>query len=392
MEHIVAFLGRQPKISLAELESLYGASAIVRCLDAIAFLSLKPEEVQFNRIGGTSKMARILTRIDSTDIKTVERYLCQAAPEHAALHSGKLTIGISAYGLPYSTKQMQKLGLSLKTSLKKAGHSVRLVPNKQVQLSDAQVLHNKLHTKGWELCLLADGTSTIVAQTFAVQDLDAYTYRDRNRPARDARVGMLPPKLAQIIINLATAGSAQNLRLLDPFCGTGVVLIEALLMGYQPIGTDLEPRMVDYSRQNYTWALQKFAHDNIEQSVSIDIGDAQTHHWNKIDTVACETYLGEPYFTLPQRAQLEQNITEVNQLLRRSLKNLATQIAPGTRMCLAVPAWALKNGSFQHLPLLDSLEEIGYNRLDFVNAGKNDLLYHRPSQVVARELLVLERL
>ena len=79
---------------------------------------------------------------------------------------------------------------------------MRIVPNKALDLSSAQVLHNKLtHRGSWELLLVRGGDKTYLAQTLFVQNIEAYAARDQARPKRDARVGMLPPKLAQILIN-----------------------------------------------------------------------------------------------------------------------------------------------------------------------------------------------
>ena len=75
-----------------------------------------------------------------------------------------------------------------------------------------------------------------------VQDIDAYARRDQVRPARDARVGMLPPKLAQILINLCGELN-DGARILDPFCGTGGILIEAGLIGCKVVGSDVNWKM-----------------------------------------------------------------------------------------------------------------------------------------------------
>ena len=76
-----------------------------------------------------------------------------------------------------------------------------------------------------------------------VQNISAYAMRDQKRPKRDAFVGMLPPKLAQIMINLALGDQEpKDKLLLDPFCGTGVLLQEALLMGLKVYGTDLSQK------------------------------------------------------------------------------------------------------------------------------------------------------
>src|SRR6202012_2915276 len=136
-----------------------------------------------------------------------------------------------------------------------------LIPNQSAALNSAQVLHNHLTgPTGFELVLIRQGNQTIFAQTTDEQDIESYTIRDRGRPRRDARVGMLPPKLAQIIINLAgrhlpldttidyTLPYNQHpvqTRLLDPFGGTGVLLQEAMLLGYAVQGTDIEQRMID---------------------------------------------------------------------------------------------------------------------------------------------------
>lgn len=76
--------------------------------------------------------------------------------------------------------------------------------------------------------------------------------------------------------------------------------------------------------------------------------------------------------------------------MREFFKNLAHQVARGSRHCIAVPAWKTPQG-FCHLPVIDDLEKLGYNRIDFKHASDEDLIYHRTDQIVARELLVLTR-
>lgn len=55
------------------------------------------------------------------------------------------------------------------------------------------------------------------------------------------------PRLARACINLS---GVKKGRLLDPFCGSGGILIEAGLMGYDLTGYDLEPEMLDRCRAN----------------------------------------------------------------------------------------------------------------------------------------------
>lgn len=394
-------LGRQPALGMAELESLYGASPVSKAGTQSALLDVEPAAVDFERLGGSTKFGRVLGVLDTIDWKEIEKYLIKIVPEHAKdLQEGKLTIGISAYGLRVSPAAVQATGLSLKKAIRKSsGRSVRLVPNKELELNTAQVLHNHLTDEnGWELLIVRDDRRTIVAQTVQVQDIESYTVRDRERPKRDTRVGMLPPKLAQIIINLATGLTAPQKGdiLLDPFCGTGVVLQEASLMGFDIYGTDLEPRMIEYTDTNLLWLLSlkdnRVAPSSDNRYYTLEVGDATTHHWKVAPQfVACETYLGRPFTSLPAPDVLKQTISECNTIISKFLRNIGSQIPPGARLCLALPAWQVRPNQFRHLPLIDQISDMGYNHIRLMHVRSEDLLYYRAHQVVARELLVIEK-
>jgi tRNA G10 N-methylase Trm11 len=387
----LAILGRQPALGIAELESLYGA--VIPIGNQAAALEVPTEEINFLRLGGSVKLCKLLTVLDTTNWGEIERYLIKNTPEHAAqLPEGKLTIGLSLYGFQETNQRIQATGLSIKKAIKKSGRPIRLVPNQEPALNTAQVQHNKLTAElGWELVLVADDDKTYLAQTTASQDIDSYTLRDRSRPKRDSRVGMLPPKLAQIIINLATGNTEPvSKTILDPFCGTGVLLQESLLMGFNAYGTDLEPRMIDYSGENLDWLDTQFELGDVE--MRLEGGDATNHQWQPApDIIACESYLGRPYTALPPPEQLRQNIGDCNAIITKFLKNLRSQIKPGTRLCIAVPAWQVRKDQFRHLPLVDSLEEIGYNQVRFECVEREQLLYYRDDQIVARELVVITR-
>lgn len=393
-----AILGRQPKIGMAELESLYGADSVAVFSDSCSFVKPEIDYRASLRLGSVIKVGQILEIGTYTNWQLVSERVIATFKELAKNGSaGKLTIGTSVYGLNIKPKEIENTGLTVKRTLKKAGFSIRLVPNKQASLSTAQVLHNKLDGRaGIELVVFSAGTKFFIGKTTYEQDIEAYTARDQARPKRDAFVGMLPPKLAQTIINLANGklNAPKNLSestLLDPFCGTGVVLQEALLMGYSVVGTDISSKMINYSQENIEWLKEKFQRIS-QSSVDIEKADATNFSWpQKIDLVAGETYLGSPISMMPDPLKLSKLLAETDGLHKKTLQNLASQLKPGTRLCLAVPAWRTKNG-FKHLPTLDQLSEIGYNRIDFKYAKAKDLIYIRESQFVGRELVVLEKI
>ncbi|MBX4197287.1 hypothetical protein KW801_01875 [Candidatus Saccharibacteria bacterium] len=395
-EKSVCILGRQPALGLAELESIYGAEH-VRPLDGAALLDVPAEDINFKRLGGTIKTARILTEVPTTDWQNLANYLVEKVPPYVKdMDIGKFTLGLSLYGLNIPLKQIEACLLEIKKQVRQSGRPVRIVPNKAPSLNSAQVLHNKLTYKGaWELLFIKDGQRTLLAQTLFVQDIDAYAARDQARPARDARVGMLPPKLAQIILNLALGQMADGLedktklRLLDPFCGSGVILQEALLAGYSVLGTDIEPKMVDYTKRNLQWLFEK--QTNLEGNVVVEVADATSYKWPGFSTVASEVFLGRPLNSLPPPDKLKQIISDANLITKKFLKNLAPQLKPGRSLCLAVPAWRKSNGQLIHLPLIDQLTDMGYNYSDLKYVRREELIYFRENQVVARQLLRLEK-
>ena len=398
MKKYVAVLGRQPRISVAELESLFGEVRLIAPELAEFQASEKPD---VRRLGGTLKIAE--------EVKLPE--LWKSLPAE-----GKITLGVSDFSRGASAYLAQREALKLKRMLVKMGRSVRVVANKTAVLSSATSIHNHLFG-ATKIEILKNGGRYY--RVISVQDIEGYVERDRKRPARDAKVGMLPPKLAQILINLC-GDLPKRSRVLDPFCGTGVVLQEAALMGYVPYGTDLSERMVQYSERNLEWLTKTAeAHtrsraasttpavagssrlssaeppDALEQlcaSAVFAVGDAMSYQWTApIDAVACEGYLGPPMSLAPAEIKLKQAKQECGAIVLGFLKNLAGQIRAGTPVVMAVPAWLRPDGSYERLNLLDEISNLRYNVCSFKNLGQKDLLYHRDGQVVAREIIVLRK-
>lgn len=420
----IAILGRQPALGMAELERLYGSDAVRWFSDTAAVVDAT--RFSIDSLGGTQKAGRVVLDLPRANWRDVSAKITQTYVRTWSRSEGKITLGVSAYDFAIPPRDVQKIGLTLKSQLKKSGVSLRLIPNTDAALNTATSHHNKLglSPNKVELIIVRSRSGrVIVAESIGSQNITAYARRDQGRPKRDAFVGMLPPKLAQIMINLAigeggqdatsekhlqpkpelTSGPNSDLersrfseatdsplsqrRLLDPFCGTGVVLQEAALMGYRVYGTDLADKMIDYSRANLDW-LATVQHQPIDYA--LHQGDATTTAWQPpINAVVCESYLGQPFSAPPSPSKLEQVRGNCNRIISDFLTNIAAQLPPGTPLCIAVPAWRDANGSFHHLPLIDKLEKLGYGRFVFKNVKDEELLYFREDQVVARELLVL---
>jgi tRNA G10 N-methylase Trm11 len=381
------FLGRQPILGKAELIAQLDTPSIQSISDDVLTTDQKFDPKRF---GGITQSGIEIGRINGCDWQAVVRM----AEQHLLSHptDAKVTIGISAGNLSVGAIPQQQSLLALKKRLKQAGHSLRIVMPKNGQLNAAQIRSNGLlSSPNLALVPIAHKSETIIVQLTWAQDINDYAARDYDRPFRDGFVGMLPPKLAQIMLNLAVRQPLNQgqPRILDPFCGTGVVLQEALLHGFAAYGTDLSEKMVDYSQKNIDW-LRESRPELLAST--IEAGDARTHKWHRpIDAVVGETYLGEPQTTLPSHQKLRQLQHDSGQLLSSFLKNLAPQLNPETPLCLALPAWRQKNGSWADSPVIDEINRLGYTHVSFPGVKTDDLLYYRSDQYVARRLLVLKR-
>lgn len=414
----ITILGRLPQLSLAELERTYGAKALQPFSPSAALLHDVEPDVQ--KLGGITKAGRIVLRLPvrawpETSNKIIQHYVRKWQSSE-----GKQTLGISVYDWQVSGRDVQKTGLLIKSSLKRHGISVRLIPNTDTALNTATSHHNKLGLSAnkTELLIVKGAKEVIVAESTGAQNITALAKRDQGRPKRDAFVGMLPPKLALTMINLSgiagsgntQRGNTQNVpssdesilgvdcaarpeppkkRILDPFCGTGVVLQEAALLGFDVYGTDLADKMVDYSTENLAWLTRTH---RLSTDVQIRQGDAMTTTWQPpINAVVAESYLGQPFSAPPSPSKLTEVRGNCNHIISTFLDNLASQIPSDTPLCLAVPAWRDQHGQLTHLPLTRNIEPLGYRYVAFTHVSSSDLVYSREDQVVARELLILER-
>ena len=390
----VAIAGRQPLISLAEIQALYdkaarlvGKKLVFFKIDEDDGKNISPD---INRLGGSLKLGRFF----DTDFSKLVKFLATAHPE------GKITLGISDFSKQKKSGLAKQKSMELKRNLARMGRSARVITSNEPEISSATAHHNQLGEKAgcFEIFLI----DREIYLSLGTQNITAYTERDQARPARDAKVGMLPPKLAQILINLCSK-LPEEARVLDPFCGTGVVLQEAAIMGYVPYGTDLNERMVEYSKKNLSWLFNernqkrfKILPDLIQKKdqiiEAVSVGDATNFTWEgEIDAVAFEGYLGAPMSKPPVDIKFKTEKAKCKEIAMGFLKNITPQIKSGTPVVMALPAWLRENGKYAGLNILDEIQEMGYNFEKFQDLSQSDLLYYREGQIVAREIIVIRK-
>lgn len=79
--------------------------------------------------------------------------------------------------------------------------------------------------------------------------IDRGAYDERNPGRREFfHPGVMMPRMARTLVNLSLAKTGSTL--LDPFCGTGGILIEAEMLGLLAVGSDFDPMMIMGSKEN----------------------------------------------------------------------------------------------------------------------------------------------
>ena len=243
-----------------------------------------------------------------------------------------------------------------------------------------------------EIVLAADGGRTLVGHTIAVQAFKDLGKRDFGRPNRDDASGMLPPKVAQIMINLAQIKDYNGL-VLDPFCGSGTVLQEALLMGFNNVaGTDLSPKAIEDSKENIAWLKEKFSLTGTKTNIFLKnaIKLSESFKPESVEAIICEPYLG------PQRGWNDLKIVkdELEDLYTKSLREFSKILKPHGRVVIIFPMFFGNkpiNPDYYKFEIKSSLpEEWKTNSLIKVTT-RNTIVYGRAGQKVFREIVVLEK-
>jgi len=357
------------------------------------------------KIGGVIKIDKITAKADA---QNKEKILAEIK-KLLKPTTGKFQFGISCYGkVKLNTKP---LAMEIKKYLREQNISCRWVTSREPTLSSVVVEQNKLITKGIEIVLINSpllnkergGGEVIIGQTLAVQPFKELSFRDYGRPARDDRSGMLPPKLAQIMINLAIEGDPalregrgrlQSRLLLDPFCGSGTILTEAMLMGYKNlIGSDISKKAINDTKNNIEWTANKFKVKSYKvKNFNKDVIELSKFiKPNSIDAIITEPYLG------PQRGKfnIKKTVQELEQLYSKSLAEFKKVLKPSGTIVMIWPIFCVTRNLERITPSLNGFKIINpipknlQSNKAIQLTNRNTIIYGRQRQRVWREIIIL---
>lgn len=356
-----------------------------------------------NKLGGTSRIARMVKTGDKT-------WEVADILEHLAPTSTKRTIGLSALG---SRQNLKELALQIKKAVKQRGEKLRFVlpSGRGSTLNAAQVIFNQLTVAPHAEFLLIQGAKTnYLAQTVQIQNITDYEKRDSLRPVRDARVGMVPPKLAQMMINMVAAhtSSTPPLTLLDPFCGLGTIIQEGWLLGHQMIGSDSNSDMIQATDTNMAYIARQFG-IAAELTPKTFVQDATQPFpadlRNTIDVIVTEPYLGRPLTTPLSEREQETHFYDLGRLYLTFFQNVSALLKKDGLLLILLPAFReqFRSPTFSFFPpsFLDEIERLGYRAKQLVptelasflpSLSRRQLLYARPDALVGREITLWQKI
>lgn len=366
-----------------------------------------------SRLGGTVKIGHIIAENMPVESGAFRDLVLEHLSGRVT-DIGNATFGYSIYSLeakkPASKAAVTALkfrgvGMEVKRKLKTAGCAARWVrPKMGAAITSVSVAKNKLLVDGAEFVVLAKEDGMFVGKTDVVQPFEEFSETDYGRPERDPLQGMLPPKLARIMINLIHVSKAvMEISLYDPFCGSGTILTEALRLGFDKLyGSDLNPKAVENTKKNMRWICKRSPsscrtdHSQMFVSDSRKVGDHLGP--DEIDAIVTEPYLGPPMKGTERPEELQKNLRELTRLYKESLRAWKPVMKDGSPVVMALPVYI--KGLKKYGINAKEFEGLGFrtesllpsfilSRIGVRETANKGLLYGRNDQHVWREIVRL---
>ena len=421
-------LGRVYTLSLAELFSYFQTHNIdVSIIDASPEVLVVevPDQIDAQKIqkelGGVVKILRLVDTMPKREADSINFALqhyfkpSKLKTDFLKNYKGKIQFGLSVYLLDSQVKafgEPKRLGMMIKRAMQDSGASIRLVLPEfnSLALASVVVTKNLLLDKGAEICVLVSAEKVYIAKTLAVQDFEDYGRRDYQRPVRDDKQGMIPPKVAQVMLNFSETKLGETM--LDPFAGIGTLVQEGVLLGYRMLGSDINPNAIVGSEKNLEWFRNRYKIP--KGKFHVEVSDAKEVSklvenlikigaFKSISGVVTEGYLGPMYTKFPSPLEIEKNFKELEELYTASFQDWLKFLPSKARVVICFPSYKHGN-SYTGFPTLDFITKLGYNTVDLIPSilaesmpflkltERKTAIYDRKDQIVAREIVIFEKI
>jgi tRNA (guanine10-N2)-dimethyltransferase len=369
-------LGHQAEISTAEIRAVFSQldpKAKITNVPNNFVLVLTKKVINMSAIaknlGGTVKILEFQFKLgDTNPIGEIISFIKNTQKQ------GKIVFSLSG-------KNSKAKALTIKKRLKEAGRSARYIEPK----NSATILHNNLIDKQADLTLFNNELYT----TCGLQDFVEFVNKDYGRPAIDSKSGMIPPKLARILINLSGADTNKNIY--DPFCGSGTILMEAATMGFKKIyGSDVSEKAIRDTNSNLEWAKDR----NHLVFLDYKLFNCDAREITKfietstIDLIITEPNLGNPLTGRETKKQLLVEAQDLSILYSDAFTEFYKVLKKGGVVIFIIPRFRFETGWVTVDPH-DRIKKIGFKTANF--SGLKSLFYHRPEQHLGREIWMFKK-
>ena len=353
MHDYLFILGRDPELSALEIKAYLNRKDIEHSLkehnDSVCLMSLK-EGIKTDNIikdlGGTVKIAVELNSLDDIVIE-----------------KNKISYGVTQIKCD-SSKLLKQLDERFREERVKAvrryGSMHEIPPSKSKHLDIEIILYKSR-----------------IFRVVSVSNPKEYKSRDANRPAFDP-LKETSIRLAKILVNLSEAKK----EVMDPFCGTGTILQEALLMGYSVIGIDTS---INDAKRNIDWIGNDYS-----KKARLLRGDARkvSNYVREVEAIVTEPYLG-PYI----RRTLEKNeALKIRSELERlyfAFLNEASKIVRG-RVVMIAPRFRTRGGEVA-LNFDSIISKTGFRKANVLKGIEIPIVYRYKTSKIERLIYVLEK-
>ena len=282
----------------------------------------------------------------------------------------KTVFGVSLYCgedslRPVSHSIQRFVGSAIKRELavhgRKSGFMGFPRTREQPQLSAVEVLKKNLVENKAEILFCIGKKQTSTATTAAVHNPFEFQKRDVGKPCQ-RKIFAISPRLAKIMVNLSSCTSGK--RFLDPFCGVGTILQEALLSGAKVVGVDINPWCVKAALTNLEWLKKEYYLKGADYAVVQ--GDAcrvTSKLGEEVDCIATEPDLGPALREMPTEPYAEKIVAKLEPLYDSLLKEAYNLLRKGGRLVLVAPYMRTCSGNPVAMPVGEKALSAGFKQV-----------------------------
>src|SRR3989338_9591296 len=129
MKQYLAILGREPVISIAELERVCGADGLSPFDSAV----ILEEEPDLSIIGGCPKVGEVVQEMDSGG--RLDTTIIDLVDGLTKNNSERISLGLSLYNTKYQAREISQLTVRIAKKLRAQGVRIRAIPNPETALN-----------------------------------------------------------------------------------------------------------------------------------------------------------------------------------------------------------------------------------------------------------------